>query len=298
MSTIDENNIVNNQLNDQKPIYDNADNADYVNYYLHKKRNAKQNLKFSTPGIWEDGLFLLIKEEYRRVKFMIIFCLMLLIASVGWGISNNFLLNLPLEINVFPGIVGVLSIFKLYLLISEKRFLKKDILIHNNNIKNQQTQQSEEGLISKVYLNTQLNQIKHNWWLIFSTTYLSIATLLLWGLRDKHWYFLKFDVWIKNWFGNPNLILNILIGILIANVFLFIIFLVLRKHRSQHIEMYFGKQYILDPNTLDKIKNRHHKFYSRGYFIILFILLIIPIILSIYILINNHGKKLFSIGSK
>ncbi len=279
----------------QSQIYDNKLNADYVNKYLHKNSNKKRKLKHANLDLWNDGLFLLVKSEYHRVLWLILTFSILTLTAITWGLCNQFWLKLPVEINIFPLILGLIGVYHLVLLLFEFKFLKKDIIIHNNNARYEKASKSEEGLISKVYLNTQLNQIKHNWWLLFTTTYISLFVLLIWGLRDKSWYFLKFSTWLVNWFGNPNLLLKILVLSLVINFAFYILALTVRKRRMQHIEMYFGHEYVIDPEELDKISNRHHRFYVKTYILTLFLILIIPILISVYILLHSHGKKVLKL---
>ncbi len=281
---------------EQSEIYDNKLNSDYVNKYLHKKSNKNRKLKNASPELWNNGLFLLIKSEYHRVILLLVVFLFLILSTGAWTLCNFFLWNLPKEINVFPFLFGLMFLYHFFLLLFEFKFLRKDIIIHNNNIRYDKSEKSEEGLISKVYLNTQLNQIKHNWWLLFTSTYTSLAILLLWGLRDKNWYFLKFNKWLVDWFGNPNLLLKILIGIMVVNFVIYILALTIRKHRMQHIEIYFGQEYVIDPEELDKISSHHHRFYVRIYIMVLFLVLIIPLFAAAYILLHSHGKKILAIA--
>ncbi len=280
----------------QSQIYDNPQNSDYVNKYLHKKNNKSKKLRNTNAELWNDGLFLLIKSEYHRVIILLLLFLTLLLSAGAWAACDFFLWDLPVEINIFPFFVGIISIYHILLLLFEFKFLRKDIIVHNNNLRYSKSHKSEEGLISKVYLNTQLSQIKHNWWLLFTSTYIALSILMLWGLRDKNWYFLKFNQWLLNWFGNPNLLLKILIGIMLFNFLFYIIILTVRKRRMQHIEMYFGREYVIDPEELDRISTRHHRFYARIYISVLFLVLVVPLLIGAYILLHSHGKKILAIA--
>lgn len=241
-------------------------------------KEIESKVKRDTKGDIPNGIFKVLHWEKKRQittailsGAVVLFSIILIILySTAW--TGSWALY------IFPSILLSLSLYKLLITNVERTGLSRSVSRYREDLNI--GLDSTPPFIAKLYLSLNKKQVKHNWITFALVFYVGIMTLLLWWLKDTHFWIFKFDEWIQHWFKSPTLMSWLFTISLISITLLYVYMTIQRKKRILEIDAYFGSQ-IMKESELVIIRQTMNKFYRRIFILSVMIILLIPIFVKI-----------------
>ncbi len=258
-----------------KPI-NNNDTITFINTSTFTKTDLKHSKIVTDPvGKIPNGIYGVIRwEKFRQVITMLISGLLLLTMSIIITLGALYWKFGPLTY-VAPSIAGLLALYRFMVSTLEFFNLKKSVTRYRQDIQVGLT--STPPFISKMYIGMHKKQVAHNWITFTLLFYGGLSTIILWWLKDTSWWIFKFDIWIKEWMGNPSLIATLMSVALLVIAVMHIVFAIQRKKRINDMNLYFGAE-LAPESQIEEIKSIRNKAYRRLFIISILIILVIPIV--------------------
>ena len=227
-----------------------------------------------------NGIYKIIRWESIILKINILFSTLIFFTSLITIILFATVYKNSWATYILPIIFFLTSFYKLYISAMEHKRLRREINNYREDLKLDLT--SQPPFVVRVYRNTFIKQIRHNWVTFFLILNGSVFTLLLWWLKDFSWWIFDFKKWVRQLFWNPD-VMTILFAVGLILVFtLHIFFAIKRKKRILEIELYTG-DVLIPINEIDNLKSRLNKAYRRIFIIYLMIVFIIPVVIRMII---------------
>ena len=254
-----------------------------------QKINTLSKVKAHDPdNIIPNGIYKVIKWENFRQFFTIALSLIIfLISIVMISLYATNVIQIGWAGYLIPIATGIISLYKLITTIFENKYMRKAVERYRENLGIEIN--STPAFVAKLYKSLHVKQISHNWLTFMFVLYGGIFTLLLWWLKDVSWWIFHFDVWIKNMYSKPEIMVWIATGILVAIAFMHIVFAIQRKKRILEIDAYFGLT-LIPEGELATIKQIRNKFWRRIFIISIIIVLVIPLITMLIMKLIRRKK--------
>lgn len=254
-----------------KPLYDKTIKMSVTNLKLE---DVKIRARDETIP---NGIYRVIKWEKTRQLFTISLNIALIITAAILVILYQLNFNVTWIAYTVPTAIFLLSGWKLFSTIFERKALKRDVIRYKEDLKI--GLESTPQFIARMYMKLHEKQVAHNWFTIATLFYGGTTTLLLWWLKDVSWWIFDFKQWISNMFDNPTTMAWLFTILLLGVSILHIIFAVQRKKRILEIDSYFGGA-LAPQSEIESIKQARNKTYRRIFLISIMIILIIPMVVK------------------
>ncbi|TCG11676.1 MSC_0882 family membrane protein [Mycoplasma todarodis] len=260
------------------PINSN-DTITFTNTSTFTKTELKHSKIVADPaGKIPNGIYGVIRwEKFRQIITMILSGAMLIAMAIIITLGV-FKWNFGPLTYIAPSIAGILALYRFSISTLEFFNLKKSVTRYRQDIQVGLT--STPPFISKMYVGMHKKQVAHNWITFTLLFYGGLSTIILWWLKDVNWWVFKFDIWIKNWMGNPSLIATLMSIALLVIAIGHVIFAIQRKKRINDMNLYFGSE-LAPESQIEEIKAIRNKAYRRLFIISILIILVIPIVVLI-----------------
>ncbi len=269
----------------------NDDTITFINTSTFTKtiiKPPKPRVVSDSKGLIPNGIYGVIRwERIRQIVTMILsgvllttIAILIALGTIVWDFG-------PLTY-ITTTIVGLMTLYRFSISTVEFFNLKKSVTRYRQDIQIGLT--STPPFISKMYIGMHKKQIAHNWITFSLLFYGGISTLILWWLKDTSWWILEFDVWIKNWMGNPSLIATLMSITLLIIAVTHIVFAIQRRKRINDMNLYFGQE-LAPESQIEEIKSIRNKAYRRMFVISLIIIFIIPMIILLILKLIRRRKR-------
>lgn len=236
-----------------------------------------------------NGAYGIIKGEFIRIFFNLIFSLLFLISSITLLVISIYIFHSGALIYFFLVTTILINSYKFLISIVEHLSLKKSVKKYRNDLKD--GLKSTPPFISNLYGKLYVRQVSQNWFTFFIMFYFGIFTLFLWFLKDINWWIFDFKHWTILLFGNPTLVITISCICLIFTIIIYIIFTVLRKKRIYEIDTYFGME-VIPRSVVEEMKSNKNKWYRRIFIVSLLVILLIPLLIKLTkMIVKRFFKK-------
>lgn len=262
---------------DIKPKFDTGT----IQFNLPVKKQSLSTKVVKDPnGVISNGIYKVIRWESLRQIITLslsgaVFLAMGILIGLYAGVYHTAWISF-----VVPCAVALLSGYKAVVTLVERGWLRKAVDKYKEDLKIGLT--STPPFIARLYVDIHKKQIGHNWLTFFLLLNGGIITVLLWWLKDAHWWIFKFDEWIHSMFANPTLMSWIFTIALISIAALHIVMAIQRKKRILDIDAYFGSN-IVPMADLEQIKATKNKTYRNLFIWYVMIVVIIPILIKLII---------------
>lgn len=250
-------------------------------------KTLESKVKNDPSGLIPNGIYKVIHWEKIRQLVVLIFSFLLFLAGTIWFILFLVVYKTKWPSFILPTILILLSGYKSLSTYSEWSNLKKSITRYYEDLKMGST--STPPFIIRIYSNTFKKQVAHNWLTFFLLLHGGIFVILLWLLKDKHWWIFHFDDWIRSLFHNANTMIWIFTAMIILISITHIFMAIQRKKRISEIDAYFG-QMIVPLSEVESLKQSRNKFYFRLFIIYIIIVLVIPLLVKIILRVLRRRK--------
>lgn len=239
-------------------------------------------------NIIPNGIYKVIKWENFRQFFAIALSLIIFAISVVMiSLYATNVLHIGWAGYLIPAATGTISFYKLITTIFENKFMRKAVERYKENLGIEIN--STPAFVAKLYKSLHVKQVSHNWLTFMFIFYGGIFTLLLWWLKDVSWWIFHFNAWIKDIWTNPEIMVWIATGALIAIAFMHIVFAIQRKKRILEIDAYFGLT-LIPEGELATIKEVRNKFWRRVFILSVMTILVIPLITMLIMKLISRKK--------
>ncbi|UVD81739.1 hypothetical protein NV226_00240 [Mycoplasma iguanae] len=249
--------------------------------------------------IISSGIYKVFRIEKIIHFFNTVLLSTLLLVSTLFILAIHFnwfkLINKELEFTwswyILPAIVIACALTKLSLTLIEWNALNKTIKYYRQSLL--KDEKYTPSYVVRLYKNTVLKQVHHNWLTIFIVFYGSIFTILFWLLRDQVWLngLIDFKSIINQFYFSPETMTIIFSVVLILIIVLQVVFMIIRRKKMIDIETFFGHEVVSESQVIE-IKKQRNKILFRLFIFSIAIILIIPIItlLIVKALISRKRK--------
>lgn len=251
-----------------------------INLTPVKIEKLESKVKKDPSGIIPNGIYKVIRWEQIRQKITLSITSAIIFATALYIFIHALWFPMAWGGYIIPSSVALLAIWKLSLTLIEKRYLKSSVAKYKEELELEIGANSYPAFMVRIYEKLHIKQYRHNWLTFVFLFYVGIFTLLLWWLKDVHWWIFHFDSWIKSMFHNPNLmaiLFSVSLGVVAV---LHVAMAIQRKRRIMEIDAFFG-QAIVPSSQIDETRRAMNKAYGKLFVISLMILVIIPIVVKV-----------------
>ena len=175
---------------------------------------------------------------------------------------------------IIPVLFLIASFYKLVISIMEHSRINRETNRYREDLKLNLA--SQPPLIIRIYRNTHVKQVRHNWATFFIILNGGIFTLVLWWLKDASWWIFDFKTWVRELFWNPDAMTILFASGLLLVLAIHILLAIKRKKSIFAIESYWGET-LVAPSEIDELKQKYNKAYRRMFITYIMVILIIPI---------------------
>ncbi|TDO19132.1 hypothetical protein EI74_0781 [Mycoplasma testudineum] len=248
-------------------------------------------------------------------KLMLIFSLIVIIVAISLSLVNYFDPSLLLTaqvkqsfqnlnqgfepivyVYIFSAVLILFAIFKIASVSIDLGAIKKAEIAYRSQANS--SNRNVNPYITKLYQKLILKQIDHNWITIFLLWFGGLFVAILFWLKNADWSIgnpeafqlyipITWNVWIKNAFVDPDLVVTLFLVILFAWIILHIVFALIRKKRKTDIEAFFSTGEFIDQDTIDRWISGRRKIWFRSFLLVNLFLIIIPVAYIIYQVIKR-----------
>ena len=247
----------------------------------HKKITKKHFAKSSDTDplkIIPSGMYSIIASYRKDLLAAIILFSIIFAGLTVMVISFATIVHIGWIAYIVPLALFTICIYKWIILLIQYNSFNKWVDRYREDIQYELT--SVPQFLDTIYIGLIKKQVAHNWISFISIFYISIFTLLLWGLKDQSWGFLTFNTWILYAFKEPTLITTLLTASIFFISFIHIYAAIRRKQQLYRIDAFIGHRIISGAETVE-MKATLNKAWRRGFILSCIIILVIPLIIKL-----------------
>ena len=260
------------------PINDQSQTETFTIEREKFRQKELKKISINDPQqIIPSGMYAIIVSHKKSIIFAISFYSSVFISLIGLLAYFGVFLHTGWFVYIFPIAASLIFAYKLILLILEYNSFNKWISRYREDIQYELT--SAPQFLDTIYVKLLKNQVTHNWISFISLFYLSIFTLTLWGLQEKSWWIFHFNVWIKDIFKDPKLIIILLVVTIFIICITYVYCSIARKKQQYRIDNFFGGK-VVSNSEIIQMKSTLNKAWKRGFILSLIIILVIPFIVK------------------
>ncbi|PAF55018.1 MSC_0882 family membrane protein [Mycoplasmopsis agassizii] len=213
------------------------------------------------------------------------------------NVAENTTLQPLIAIYIITGLVIFAAFAKIISVAIDFSSIKRSMEQYRNNLKNEDY--SSPAYIDNLYKRLIVGQVNHNWITIHLLWFGGLFVAILFGLKNADWSIgepggvylpITWNIWIKNAFIDPDLVVTLFVTILLAWIVTHIVFFLVRKKRKMDIESFFAKSQLADTETSQKWVSRTRKIWFTTFLILNLILIVIPAAYLIYQVIKKRKQ--------